>query len=164
MAHAPTLLDVLHQSRPFESLAQEAFVSLLKTADLLAAREEELLREHGVTFTQYNALRILRGAGPEGIACHELRTRLISRVPDVTRLLDRLERMGLVARRRDERDRRVVLAMLTDAGLMLVHRLDGPIAAHHLAGIGRLSDKKLRKLLKLLGTVRAANEARDDSA
>src|SRR5713226_6186305 len=110
----------IKQSKPFTSLEEEAFVALMRTADQLAWRGAEMLKQHGLSPTQYNALRILRGAGAKGLACSEIGERMINRDPDITRLVDRLERRGLVQRSRDKRDRRVITTRITGAGLELL--------------------------------------------
>src|SRR5271157_2893757 len=115
----------LKQKVPFRSREQEAYLSLLRTADALQSSVEARLKEFGLTGTQYNALRILRGAGAEGLACSEVGERMITRDPDITRLLDRLQKLGLVERARGKRDRRVVYGKITAAGLKLLRELDG---------------------------------------
>src|SRR3990172_9879074 len=103
-----TLQSELRQRKPFSSLEQEAMLSIARTAAQLEHTTAEALKPHGITPTQYNALRILRGAGAEGLCRNEVRDRLLARVPDATRLLDRLEAMGLVLRAREGEDRRFV--------------------------------------------------------
>src|SRR3712207_9084149 len=113
---ASKLRDEIKQARPFRSAEQEAFLNLQRTADVLMARMAEVLKTQGVSPTQYNVLRILRGAGDEGLPCGAVAERMITRDPDITRLLDRLEKQGLIARARDTRDRRVVMASNAGAG------------------------------------------------
>src|ERR1035438_5192727 len=115
----------LKQRVPFTSREQEAYLSLLRTADALQAQVEARLKEFGLTGTQYNALRILRGAGPEGLPCREIGERMITRDPDITRLLNRLEDRGFVERTRARHDRRVIYGKITAAGLKLLRDLDG---------------------------------------
>jgi len=123
------------------------------TSDLLARRLEPVLKAAEISPTQYNVLRILRGA-PEGLACGEIASRMITRDPDITRLLDRLEKRGLVSRCRDNEDRRMVLTRITEAGQKLLAQLDGPLLdAHHLL-LGHLGPEKLRNLMKLLEEAR----------
>ncbi|MFA7461251.1 MAG: MarR family transcriptional regulator, partial [Trueperaceae bacterium] len=105
---SPKLQSAIRQTRPFESLEQEVSLTLTRLASDLNAGQADLLRESGITWTQYNALRILRGAEGSPLSCGEIGERMISRDSDVTRLLDRLEKQALVRRERDERDRRVV--------------------------------------------------------
>ena len=134
-------------------LEEQVFVSLAHTTDLLARRLEPVLKAAEISPTQYNVLRILRGA-PEGLACGEIASRMITRDPDITRLLDRLEKRGLVSRCRETRDRRMVLTRITEAGQKLLAQLDGPVLdAHHLQ-LGHLGPEKLRNLMKLLEEAR----------
>src|ERR1700687_5078261 len=114
----------IQQTKPFSTLEDEALVSLQRTADRLQGRLGDMLKPHGLSPTQYNALRILRGAGDEGRSCSEIAERMINRDPDITRLVDRLERRGLVARSRAGRDRRGVKTRITPAGLELLRGLD----------------------------------------
>lgn len=138
---------------PTADLTHQAFLALLRTAADLTADLAEVFRASDLTWTQYNALRVLRGAGDQPVACGALGERLIARDADVTRLLDRLERQGLVARARDARDRRVVTAVLTDAGRAALAALDAPVAARHRAQLGHLGEARLKALLELLGDV-----------
>jgi DNA-binding MarR family transcriptional regulator len=144
----------LKQQRPFESLEAEASLSILRTAAEIEYQTSETLKPHGLTLTQYNALRILRGAGREGLCRNEVRDRLIAKVPDATRLLDRLEEMGLVIRTREGEDRRFVLTRVTPAGLDLLDRLAQPVADLHREQLGHVGADKLRNLIELLGAVR----------
>src|SRR5208282_6941377 len=113
------------KSGPFASLEEEAMLNLLRTADRLAGRSEGVLKAKGLTPTQYNVLRILRGVWPQGIACQEIARRMITRDADLTRLLDRLESRNLVQRQRQSGDRRVVHISITHGGLSLLAELDG---------------------------------------
>jgi DNA-binding MarR family transcriptional regulator len=149
-----TLLDELHQRKPFASLAEEAHLNLSRTEALLQEGIDRVLKPHGVSATQYNVLRILRGAGAKGLCRHEIRDRLLTRMPDVTRLLDRMEEAGLVTRERDTADRRLVTTRLTDRGRKLVDALDGPVAKEHERQLGHLDEKQLRTLVRLLTLVR----------
>ena len=106
----------LKQKRPFVNMEQEAFLNIQRTADALMRGLEELLKPSGLTQTQYNVLRILRGAKPDGLLCRELSERMVTRDPDITRLLDRLERRGLISRLRDRKDRRALTVRITAAG------------------------------------------------
>ena len=114
------------------------------------------LKGYDITPTQYNVLRILRGAGRGGLCRNEIRERLVAQVPDVTRLLDRLEQSGLVERERAEQDRRLMTTRITKAGLALLARLDGPVARSHRERLGHLSAAQLRTLVGLLAQVRDA--------
>lgn len=136
------------------SLQQEAQVNIVRTGNLLADAFERLLKPHGITGTQYNVLRILRGAEPEGLGRNEVREQLLSRMPDATRLLDRMKKAELVTRSRDEGDRRQVTTRITQQGRRLVDKLDEAVEDEYLRQLGHLSEKQTRKLIKLLTLVR----------
>jgi DNA-binding MarR family transcriptional regulator len=142
--------EAIRQSRPFETPAVEAYVLLLRVADLKLSRVEEALRPTGLSPTQYNVLRILRGAGRDGLACREIAERMITRDPDITRLLDRLEKRRLIARSRSRQDRRVVRTRITPEGLQLLKGLDRPLVKLHEAELGRLGPRRLNQLIGLL--------------
>jgi DNA-binding MarR family transcriptional regulator len=145
----------LKQRQPFRSLGHEAHLSILRTAAELEHAFEAALKPHGITATQYNVLRILRGAGPAGLCRHEIGTRMLRRVPDVTRLLDRMEDMLLIVRKRGSDDRRFVTARITPAGLKMLAVLD-PVADELTDTLmGPLGDARLRTLVDLLGRVRS---------
>ncbi len=128
----------------------------MRTADRLQRPSEALLKTRSVSPTQYNALRILRGAGESGLACSEVGQRMITRDPDVTRLLDRLQRVGMVRRVRDVHDRRVIKARITGAGLELLRTLDRPVQELNRRLLGGLGEKRLKELLELLQAAREA--------
>ena len=115
----------------------------------------QLLKAEELSATQYNVLRILRGA-PDGLPCGEIASRMITRDPDVTRLLDRLEKRGLIVRWRETKDRRMVMARIKPEGLKLLARLDEPIVQTHRKQLGHLGRERLRELTELLGLARAA--------
>ncbi len=144
----------IKQEVPFSSLEQEAFLNLLRTAALLEHRLAERLKAYGLTPTQYNALRILRGAGPDGLCRNEVRSRMVAPVPDATRLLDRLTSLGLTVRDRDGEDHRFVTTRITDGGLELLNRLDGPVAEMLKGQLGHMPRSDLRRLVELLGAAR----------
>ena len=144
----------LKQTKPFESLEQEAGLSIKRTAAEMDYRVSEVLKPSGITATQYNALRILRGAGKAGLCRNEIRDRLIARVPDATRLLDRMEEMGLVVRAREGDDRRYVTTRITKRGLDLLEGLNDRLVALGKEQLGHLGPQKLRMLIELLGDVR----------
>jgi DNA-binding MarR family transcriptional regulator len=144
---------------PKPDLEGQVFVTLIRTADALSRGAEALLKPAGLSGTQYNILRILRGAGEGGLACREIGGRLISRDPDITRLLDRMESRGLIARARELKDRRVVKTRITAEGLRILGDLDEPVQEMHRKQLHRLSEKQLRKLLLLLEQARAQVEA-----
>jgi len=133
---------------------EAAFLDLLRTCDLLSRTPAQVLRVEDLSATQYNVLRILRGAR-DGLPCGEIANRMITRDPDVTRLLDRLEKRGLIARWRESKDRRVVLARITPEGLNLLARLDEPVQDVHRRQLGHLGKNRLRALAVLLGAARA---------
>ncbi len=143
------------QTKASPRLEEEAFVSLARTVDSLLQGVVATLKTAGLSATQYNVLRILRGARPDGLACREIGERMITRDPDVTRLLDRLEQRGLVARTRERDDRRVITTRITDEGLRLLQQLDQPIADMHTQQLGHLGETKLRTLLTLLEEARS---------
>src|SRR6202795_2307110 len=144
----------LKQKIPFASREAEAYLSLLRTADALQTQVEAQLREYGLTGTQYNALRILRGAGPEGLPCREIGERMITRDPDITRLLNRLEDRGLAERTRTKRDRRVVYGKITAAGLKLLREIDKPLEKFGREMLRHVGQDKLKQLIELLELVR----------
>lgn len=150
------LQQELKQKIPFTSREQEAVLSLLRTSDAIQAQVESWLKEYGLTGTQYNALRILRGAGPEGLPCREIGERMITRDPDITRLLNRLEDRGFVERNRDKQDRRVIYGKITAAGLKLLREMDGPIDKRGREMLRHVGQEKLKELIELLELVRGA--------
>ena len=133
---------------------EAAFLDLLRTTDMLSRGLVTILRPEDLSSTQYNVLRILRGA-PEGLPCGEIAKRMITRDPDITRLLDRLEKCGLISRSREARDRRTVMARITGAGLKLLARLDEPVRAAHRKQLGHLGRERLRLLTGLLREARS---------
>lgn len=145
----------LKQNKPFQSLESEVYLNLARTADVLQRWEVDLLKPVDLTASQYNILRILRGAGADGHRCAEIASRMISRDPDVTRLLDRLEKRGLVRRARDTTDRRVVTTRITEAGLQLLAELDEPIESAQRKLLGHLSRHELETLNQLLEAARS---------
>jgi DNA-binding MarR family transcriptional regulator len=141
-------------ARRFDSPEQEAYLNLWRTYDRLRAVEDELFARHGLTAQQYNALRLLRGRRPGRLPTLALAARLVSRAPDVTRLLDHLERRGLVERVRPPANRRVVEVGVTDAGLALLAELDEEVRACNARQLGHLSRADLRTLTALLREAR----------
>jgi len=150
----PGLQAELKQNIPFASREQEAYLALLRTADVLQSSVEFKLKEFGLTGTQYNALRILRGAGPEGLPCSEIGERMITHDPDITRLLNRLEKRGLVERTRDQQDRRVIYGKITAAGQKLLREMQAPIEKHGREMLRHVRQSELQKLIDLLELVR----------
>jgi DNA-binding MarR family transcriptional regulator len=149
-----SLQEELRQTKPFGSLEQEATLSVERTSAVLRHGVAEALRPFGVTPAQYNVLRILRGAGPNGLCRHEISDRLLTQVPDVTRLLDRMEAAGLVTRERSTEDRRLVATRITEEGRRLLDRIDEPIMRLHAAQLSHVAPEQLRTLIDLLALVR----------
>src|SRR6266849_4495190 len=133
---------------------EAAFLDLLRTTDILSRGLIQVLKAEDLSATQYNVLRILRGA-PEGLPCGEIASRMITRDPDVTRLLDRLEKRGLISRSRDNKDRRTVIGRITPEGLKLLARLDEPIQEIHSKQLGHFGRNQLWSLTELLAAARA---------
>jgi len=133
---------------------ESAFLDLLRTTDMLSRRPAQALKTEDLSATQYNVLRILRGA-PEGLTCGEIGNRMITRDPDITRLLDRLDKRGLISRRRGAKDRRMVLTRITPEGLALLTRLDRPVQEAHRRQLGHLGRERLRALSELLSVCRS---------
>jgi len=150
----------LKQKVPFRSREEEAYLSLLRTADTLEANVEAKLKEYGLTGTQYNALRILRGAGAEGLPCSEIGERMITRDPDITRLLNRLQKRGLAIRAREKGDRRVILGKITTAGLKLLREMDEPVERYGREMLKHVGQDKLDQLIGLLELVRSGTDIR----
>ena len=146
----------IKQTRPFPSRASEALLSILRTAAVLDHQLSEALKPFGLTLTQYNVLRILRGAGPSGLCGREIAERLVARVPDVPRLVERLETMRLISRERDPADRRHVTATITRKGLTLIEKVAPTLEAVEQARLGRLSSRTLDALIEGLAAVRGA--------
>jgi DNA-binding MarR family transcriptional regulator len=144
----------LHQSVPFASLHAEAFLNLLRTSDQLQRKLRLALKPHGITDTQYNVLRILRGAGAHPLPCSEIGERLISQVPDITRLLDRLERIHLIRRARDRKDRRIVLSSILPSGLAKLKELDGVVERCVEKMLEHLTQQELFQMIALLESAR----------
>ena len=144
----------LKQKIPFASREAEAYLSLLRTSDALQTQVEAQLKRFGLTGTQYNALRILRGAGPEGLPCREIGERMITRDPDITRLLDRLEDRGFVQRARAKHDRRVIYGKITAVGLKLLREMDAPLEKFGREMLRHVGQEKLKQLIDLLELVR----------
>ena len=158
------LKEELKQNAPFRSREQEAYLSLLRTADALQTSVQAKLNDFGLTGTQYNALRILRGAEPEGLPCSEIGERMITRDPDVTRLLNRLEKRGFVRRARAQADRRVIYGKITAAGLRLLREMDEPVEKHNRDILKHVGQKKLGELIELLELVRNKDHAPAEKA
>src|ERR1700719_3143690 len=132
---------------------ERAFLDLMRTTDILSRGLVKVLKSEALSLTQYNVLRILRGA-PEGLPCGEIANRMITRDPDITRLLDRLEKRGLISRCRQTEDRRMVMVRITREGLKLLARLDEPVQDGHRRQLGHLGPDRLLELTELLHAAR----------
>ncbi len=152
-----------HAPRPPAPLEERIFLALLKTADALGQEAEQLTRTANLTSTQYNVLRILRGAGPEGLACRGVGERMITHDPDITRLLDRMEKRGLIARERQKDDRRVVKARITPQGLELIKPLDQPLRNLHKRQFRHMAPARLKILYDLLEEIRDEKRRKGDA-
>jgi DNA-binding MarR family transcriptional regulator len=148
------------QRRPFHSVKAEVAVSILRTAALIERHFAQVVARSGVTTQQYNVLRILRGAGDEGLPTLVIRDRMIHEAPGITRLLDKLERAGLARRERTSPDRRQVFCYITPQGLKVLDELDEEMKGADEVAVGSLSDAEQRQLLKLLEGVRAGHAVR----
>jgi DNA-binding MarR family transcriptional regulator len=149
------LQQEIQQTKAIRLLEEETTLNIVRTADVLMLALADVLKPLLLSATQYNVLRILRGAGSGGASCKDIGGRLVARDPDITRLMDRLEQRGLVSRDRAKEDRRVVTHRLTRAGLELVNELDRPIEVLHRKIMGHMKAAQLRELVGLLEEVRA---------
>ena len=144
----------IEQKSPFSSLEEETLLNLLRTSDCLHRRVQFAVRAWGVTSTQYNVLRILRGAQPEGLTCAAIGKRMVTAEPDITRLLGRLKTLKLARQRRDRRDRRKVWTQITDAGLDLLKAMDPVVQQLPKALLGGMKSEELSELNRLLESAR----------
>ncbi|MBK8974569.1 MAG: MarR family transcriptional regulator [Planctomycetes bacterium] len=158
---ARSLRDEILQSQPFRSLETEVSLNLLRSADWIASGQNALLKPHGLSHSTYNVLRILRGAGADGLPSQQIAVRMITRVPDVTRLVDRLEQRGLVARERGAADRRVVRVRILPAGLRVLADLDEPIDALARRQLTHLGERRLTQLNRALVALRSSPAGAD---
>lgn len=147
---SPTLQHEIFKRQPFDAPEQEAFLNILRTHAQIVGDFEVLLKPHGLSEATYNVLRILRGAGESGRMCHEIGEHMVTRVPDVTRLVDRLEKAGLATRERCAKDRRVVHVKITAAGMEILSKLDPVILNTHKAQLGHMTPSELKSLSELL--------------
>jgi DNA-binding MarR family transcriptional regulator len=144
----------IRQTRPFDAAEVEVYLNLLRTHDRLHGDFKRFLKAEGISQPQYNVLRILRGAGKEGLPCLAVADRMVTRVPDITRLVERLTDAGLVRRDRSKADGRVVITRITPKGTRLLARLDEPVAAFHRTQLGHLTERELASLNRLLEKAR----------
>jgi DNA-binding MarR family transcriptional regulator len=154
---AGKIQNELQQKKPFRNLGEEAGLNILRTSDVLTQQLMDVLKPYGLSPTQYNVFRILRGAGSEGICCKAIGDRLITRDPDITRLIDRLEKRGLLVRTRVQEDRRYVTVRLTPSGLDMVNELDEPIRKMSQHAMRNLNAAELQTLINLLEQVRSTS-------
>ena len=152
------LQQEIRQRRPFQSVAHEAVVALMRTADLVRRQMTALVEPHGITLQQYNVLRILRGAGDEGVPTLQIADRMIEQAPGVTRLLDRLEAKGLIRRQRCQKDRRQHLCWIEPAGLALLREIDTTTARAHEDSLKGLRQKDRATFVRMLDAIRAAHQ------
>lgn len=154
----PNLKSEIAQGLPFASAEQEAMLSVMRTADVLHREFHRRARKWGITSTQYNVLRILRGAQPHGLPCAAVGDRMITAEPDITRLLNRLKILKLIRQSRDRNDRRVVITHISEAGLELLRQMDPVIDRAPEELLGHLSSSETAELIRLLELVRAKPE------
>lgn len=148
------LKSEIKQTADFVSLEEEANLNIVRTAEHLGSRIADLFKGFGLTATQYNALRILRGARPSGLACGEIGERMLTKESDITRLLDRLETRGLISRKRPANNRRTVITKITADGESLLAELDEPVAEFNRTAASRLGRDELETLIGLLEKLR----------
>lgn len=148
------LKSEIAQERPFSSVEEETLLNLIRTSDCLSRAGQKIIREWGVTATQYNVLRILRGAHPQGLTCSAIGSRMIAADPDITRLLNRLKILKLVRQQRDKHDRRVVWTHISDAGLDLLRQMDSTVNCMPKELLGHLTANELAELTRLLELAR----------
>lgn len=150
-----SLQEEIRQTRPFSSPEQEALLSIVRTASVLMDDADRALKPYGITSTQYNVLRILRGSEPDGLCRNELRDRMLTRMPDVTRLLDRMEEAGLVVRERSTDDRRMVRTRITKKALDVILRVDPVLQAGEENRFRGVSADRIKTLIEVLAVVRS---------
>ncbi|MEM7581773.1 MAG: MarR family transcriptional regulator [Acidobacteriota bacterium] len=148
------LEDEIHQTRPFRSTSQEAALSLFRTADIIRRKFSQVLEPKGVTQQQYNVLRILRGAGEDGLNTLAIGERMVERTPGITRLIDRLEKKSWVERQRAPGDRRCVVCRITPSGLQLLAELEAPMNDADDQALSMLSQSEQEQLVELLDRIR----------
>lgn len=159
-----SLKEEIEQGRPFSSIEEEAFLNLMRSSDCVSRAFARAARDWGVTATQYNVLRILRGAQPEGLTCSAIGRRMITAEPDITRLLNRLKALGLIEQERDKGDRRVVWTRITAAGLKLLAEMDPEILKLPQTLLAHMEPAELTSLIGLLEKVRGRSaEAQSDA-
>jgi DNA-binding MarR family transcriptional regulator len=146
----------IRQKKPFALLEEEAALNLVRTNEFLLQRQSEFFKPYQLTGTQYNILRILRGAGKDGVTCSQAAERMVAADPDITRLMDRLEARQLLVRARGKEDRRVVISRITEEGLALLKEIDRPLAEFLKQMLGGVGKEKLAQLIEILESIREA--------
>jgi DNA-binding MarR family transcriptional regulator len=150
------LQEEIKQTRPFANLEEEALLNIRRTSDRLQHHTQQIFKPHGITPTQYNVLRILRGAGDGGLRCSDIGDRLVSSDPDITRLLGRLQKQKLIRRKRNPKDKRVIYATITAEGLRLLKETDPVVNDSIKQMLKHMNREKLTALVSLLEEVRQA--------
>ena len=153
----------IHQTRPFEAIEEEAVLNIVRTAEVLQRALVEFLKEFDLSPTQYNVLRILRGAGAAGATCSQIGERLLTHDPDITRLLDRMDARRLIARERSSTDRRAIITRISADGLALVGSIDAPLRTLTQSRMGKFGRDALAGLIAELERVREAFETESSS-
>ena len=151
---AGRLAKEIRETKPFALVEEEALLNLARTFEVLQQRMSEVLKPHQLTATQYNVLRILRGAGSDGVTCSQAGERMVTHDPDMTRLFDRLAARKLIERERSREDRRVVITRISKQGLELVNSLDAPVNTKLKEQLGHIGKDKLRRLIDILEELR----------
>ena len=146
----------IRQKKPFALLEEEAVLNLVRTHEFLQQRQTDFFKQFQLTPTQYNILRILRGAGKAGVTCSQAAERMVAADPDITRLLDRLEARELIDRQRGSEDRRVVISRITAQGIALLKEIDRPLAEFHQRQLGHIGKERLAQLIEILESIREA--------
>lgn len=149
-----SLRDEIKQSKPFASPAEEAVLNIVRTAEVIRSVAADALKPYGITGTQYNVLRILRGAGAAGLPCGQIADRMVTQDSDITRLLDRLSTMGLIERGRSEEDRRVVTTVLSAEGKKLLTKLDPVVKQLNQELLGQLDERTIAAMIRGLEQIR----------
>lgn len=145
----------IQQKKPFRSIYEEAELNIVRTASILTDEMAQVLKQSGVSPQQYNVLRILKGSEPTGLCRNDVRDRMLTRMPDMTRLLDRMEEAGLVKRERSDADRRQVNTHITAAGKKILRDLETPVATAQAEQLGHMNDRELKQLIELLTKARS---------
>lgn len=158
---ASRIVTELKQRKPLSGPELETYLNIVRTADYLGYGVAEILKPYGLSAATYNVLRILRGSAEEGLTCGEIGDRMLTRVPDVTRLLDRLEERELVMRTREVQDRRVVRVRITEPGIEMLGGLDKPVTQYHKQTLAHMSRERLALLIDLLEEVRSSADFKD---